>query len=258
MEADARYFHVQGNRYVTFLLTSLLVQVTISLAGYLVNNYSAEFFEGNSIVSSSLGALTIGVLANLYARAGQNVQNRLLDIWETHVQPRLWRLGHKRRPYPSPYYNHNATDDSDDSVDPKYLNQQNKPEGDLEMGIPPTNMATNLKKHARKIGYGLAAAAMLPAIFVQVPGGLAASGSLLSGIASANQIVRNETVLANGTVINGTTTTISPSESVDVNSTAFNVLFSVIQVAINISVGLSLSALLVYPFGKRRSGLFSF
>jgi hypothetical protein len=44
----------------------------------------------------------------------------------------------------------------------------------------------------------------------------------------------------------------------DLNSTAFNVLFSVIQVAISISVGLSLSVLIVYPFGKRRSGLFSF
>ena len=236
------------------------MQVAISLAGYLVNNYSADFFKGNSIVSSSLGALTIGVLANLYARTGQHVQNRCIDFWDTQVQPRLWRLRYKRGSYPSPYGgDQNGTGESDDSVDPKYLNQQNKPEGDLEMGIPPANMAKTIKKHARKIGYGLAAAAMLPAIFVQVPGGLAVSGSLLSGIASANQIVRNQTILTNGTIINGTTTTtISPADNHDVNSTAFNVLFSVIQVAINISVGLSLSALLVYPFGKRRSGLFSY
>lgn len=46
--------------------------------------------------------------------------------------------------------------------------------------------------------HGLSAAALLPAIFVQVPSGLAASGSLISGLASANQIT-------NGT-INGTTT----------------------------------------------------
>ena len=44
----------------------------------------------------------------------------------------------------------------------------------------------------------------------------------------------------------------------NLDSTAFNVLFSVIQVAIGISVGLFLSALIVYPLGKRRSGLFSF
>ncbi|KAK3989951.1 hypothetical protein QBC44DRAFT_76884 [Cladorrhinum sp. PSN332] len=231
------------------------VQVTISIAGYLVNNYSSRFFEGNSIVSSSLGALTIGVLANLYSRAGQNIQNRFLDFWEKQVQPRLLRLKGNRRgsSYPSPYYGPSSPVDSDDSSDPNF--QNSKPEGDLEMGIPPSSIKTQVTKHARKIGYGLAAAAMLPAIFVQVPGGLAASGSLLSGINTANQVVRNETLLSNGTIINGTTTTV---ESVDVNSTAFNVLFSVIQVAINISVGLSLSALLVYPFGKRRSGLFSF
>lgn len=42
------------------------------------------------------------------------------------------------------------------------------------------------------------------------------------------------------------------------NSVVFNVGYSMIQVAIGISVGLFLSALVVYPFGKRRSGLFSF
>ncbi|KAK4231083.1 hypothetical protein QBC38DRAFT_533741 [Podospora fimiseda] len=229
------------------------VQLTISVAGYLVNNYSSRFFEGNSIVSSTLGALTIGVLANLYSRTG-HIQNRFLSFWETSVQPRLLRFKGKSRQknFPSPYYDKASPVDSDDSSDPKFQNT-NKQEPDLEMGGVP--LTTNIKKHARKIGYGLAAAAMLPGIFVQVPGGLAASGSLLSGISTANQVVRNETLLSNGTIINGTTTTV---ESVDVNGTAFNVLFSVIQVAINISVGLSLSALLVYPFGKRRSGLFSF
>jgi hypothetical protein len=44
----------------------------------------------------------------------------------------------------------------------------------------------------------------------------------------------------------------------ELNSIVFNVGYSMIQVAIGISVGLFLSAILVYPFGKRRSGLFSF
>ncbi|KAL8794241.1 MAG: hypothetical protein Q9195_003195 [Heterodermia aff. obscurata] len=47
-----------------------------------------------------------------------------------------------------------------------------------------------------RLRHGLAAAALLPAIFVQVPSGLAASGSLVSGVTSANQIT-NQTV--NGT-----------------------------------------------------------
>ncbi|KAK0899306.1 hypothetical protein LTR02_009706, partial [Friedmanniomyces endolithicus] len=94
--------------------------------------------------------------------------------------------------------------------------------------------------------YGLAAAAMLPAIFVQVPSGLAVSGSLVSGLASANQIAGNAT---NGTtVVNSTTLTVSAE---GLNSIAFNV-------AIGITVGLFLSAVVVYPMGKRRSGLFSF
>jgi len=41
--------------------------------------------------------------------------------------------------------------------------------------------------------HGLAAAAMLPAIFVQVPSGLAASGSLVAGLTSAEQITGNAT-----------------------------------------------------------------
>ena len=44
----------------------------------------------------------------------------------------------------------------------------------------------------------------------------------------------------------------------DLNTIVFNVGYSMIQVAIGITVGLFLSALIVYPFGKRRSGLFSF
>lgn len=49
------------------------------------------------------------------------------------------------------------------------------------------------------------------------------------------------------------------SQSVaEMNSIVFNVGYSMIQVAIGITVGLFLSALVVYPLGKRRSGLFSF
>lgn len=44
----------------------------------------------------------------------------------------------------------------------------------------------------------------------------------------------------------------------DLNTIVFNVGFSMIQVAIGITVGLFLAALIVYPLGKRRSGLFSF
>lgn len=106
-----------------------------------------------------------------------------------------------------------------------------------------------------RLRHGLAAAALLPAIFVQVPSGLAAGGSLVSGVTSANQIT-NQTGSANGTTTIGNPASVA--QGVDVNSMVFNVAYSMIQVAIGITVGLFLSALIVYPFGKRRSGLFSF
>lgn len=105
-----------------------------------------------------------------------------------------------------------------------------------------------------RLRHGLAAAALLPAIFVQVPSGLAAGGSLISGLSSANQLT-NQTI--NGTagtaVLNATT-----DSSININSDVLNVAYSMIQIAIGITVGLFMSALVVYPFGKRRSGLFSF
>ncbi|KAL8947954.1 MAG: hypothetical protein Q9222_005813 [Ikaeria aurantiellina] len=105
-----------------------------------------------------------------------------------------------------------------------------------------------------RLRHGVAAAALLPAIFVQVPSGLAASGSLVSGVTSADQIT-NRPDAGSGltTVSNGT-----QAADASVNSMVFNVGYSMIQVAIGITVGLFLSALVVYPFGKRRSGLFSF
>ncbi|KAL2271369.1 hypothetical protein VTJ83DRAFT_740 [Remersonia thermophila] len=262
------------------------VQVFISLAGFCVNNFSARFFKGNGIISSTLGALTIGVLANLYSRLGRYAENFFLDIWELHLEPRIRRLPGLRRPraayFNSPYRSATAPVGSTDTVG-SARKEAREQDLDPELGTPAPSRANSPARDddpsrraraRRRVGYGLAAAAMLPAIFVQVPSGLAASGSLLSGVTSADHIVRNETILANGTVIagNGTLGTAAlPTAAgpagdggggaaavVQLNSSAFTVLFSVIQVAINISVGLSLSALLVYPFGKRRSGLFSF
>jgi uncharacterized membrane protein YjjP (DUF1212 family) len=67
-----------------------------------------------------------------------------------------------------------------------------------------------------RMRHGLAAAALLPAIFVQVPSGLAASGSLLAGLSSADQIT-NSTTYSNGTAkINGTSSVSNPSHLVPV------------------------------------------
>lgn len=67
-------------------------------------------------------------------------------------------------------------------------------------------------------------------------------------------------VLYSGNSTNGSTVIDSSTLVLEgnINSIAFNVGYSVIQVAIGITVGLFLSAIVVYPLGKRRSGLFSF
>ncbi|OCK87462.1 DUF1212-domain-containing protein [Cenococcum geophilum 1.58] len=219
----------------------------ISLGGYLVNFHSSKHFKGNAQVSNTLGALAIGVTANLHARFGRYVDNWCLDFWETHLRPH-WARARKhywrRRPGARlSWTGSKRTQAQTGPLPPPQQQQQSEYRGS---GVP--NEACTPR--ARKVGYGLAAAAMLPAIFVQVPSGLAVSGSLVSGITSANQITRNATGVT--TVANGTDTNTA------VNSVAFTVGLSVVQVAIGITVGLFLAALLVYPLGKRRSGLFSF
>lgn len=93
-----------------------------------------------------------------------------------------------------------------------------------------------------RLGRGLAFAAMLPAIFVQVPSGVASQGSLVAGIDNANSIVANSS----------TTTTDNSMGSVA------NLGITMVQVSIGITVGLFVATLLIYPFGKKRSGLFTF
>lgn len=211
------------------------MMMIIAFTGYVVNYFSSQRFSGNSQVANTLGALAIGVIANMYSRIGSRIENRLLDLWEDILRPK-WK-GFKRTIL-------RIKSKKDPSAQPSKL----------EEGLGSSDAESMLVRQTRRVGYGLAAAAMLPAIFVQVPSGLAVSGSLVSGIASADQITGNST---NG---NGSATLDAATIAAGggLNSIAFNVGYSVIQVAIGITVGLFLSAIVVYPFGKKRSGLFSF
>ncbi|ATY61169.1 DUF1212 domain membrane [Cordyceps militaris] len=196
--------------------------LVMAVAGYAVNSYTSLYFQGNGQISNMLGALTVGILANLYSRLGRHADNAWLDLTD------WWRKNVTRR-----YFSRrsNRSDAWTGSI------------ADAESATSDT-IQKEKKASRRSVGYSLAAAAMLPAIFVQVPSGLAAGGSLLAGITSANEATGNTT--KSGTSAGG------------MDNTAFNVLFLVVQVAISISVGLFMSALMVYPLGKRRSGLFSF
>lgn len=112
-----------------------------------------------------------------------------------------------------------------------------------------------------RLRHGLAAAAMLPAIWVLVPSGLAASGSLISGITSAEEMTRSPyAVVANGT--QGFVDAAKNLSAAEARNQSYGVVFDIgygmVQVAIGTTVGLFLAALVVYPLGKKRSGLFSF
>lgn len=207
------------------------VMTVMALAGFCVNSYCSKYFEQNTQISNMLGALTVGILANLYSRLGRHVENFWLDVvewWRFRVRPRL--TGRRR---------HGGGGGGGDAWSTPSLcdDPESRP-------VSPEKP----RRAPRKVGYSLAAAAMLPAIFVQVPSGLAAGGSLLAGVTSANALNGNASA-----VVESNVHTLG-----NLDGTAFNVLFSVIQVAIGISVGLFMSALIVYPLGKRRSGLFSF
>jgi uncharacterized membrane protein YjjP (DUF1212 family) len=101
-----------------------------------------------------------------------------------------------------------------------------------------------------RLWHGHAATAILPAIFILVPSGLAATGSLISGVQSADQIKQN--VSSHGSASS------APGAGLASSSSEFSLGFGMIQVAIGITIGLFIAALCVYPYGKRRSALFSF
>jgi uncharacterized membrane protein YjjP (DUF1212 family) len=137
--------------------------IIIAVCGWFVNHFAARRFSANAQITQALGALTVGILANLCSR----------------------------------------------------------------------------------VGHGLAIALLHPAIYLQVPGSFAASGSLISGLESANQLIHNTT---------------ATMENIAAHTEVLNAGYSMIEIAIGITVGLSVSALIVYPVRKvkGKSGMFTF
>jgi len=95
-----------------------------------------------------------------------------------------------------------------------------------------------------RLRHGVAAAVLLPAVYVQVPGSPASSGSINSALKTAAVLIKGPGGAADSTIDS-------------LNAIVFNVAASMIQIAIGITVGLFMAALLVYPLGKRRSGLWT-
>ena len=135
------------------------MMVLIGTSGYVANYFSTQKLGSSSEVANTVGAFTIGMLANLYSR--------------------LW--------------------------------------------------------------HGNAVTVTIPGIFCLVPSGLASSGSIISAIEYSDEVK------------NGTANTSGGSSGSSLTSLGYGM----IETAIGITVGLFVSALIVYPYGKRRSGLFS-
>lgn len=91
--------------------------------------------------------------------------------------------------------------------------------------------------------HGFAFASIVAGIMVLVPGGIAAQGGLISGITVP--LFSNETVNAQQIYA-------------DNQYQSFSVGAQMIQVAIGLSVGLLISALVIYPLGRKNKALFSF
>lgn len=105
-----------------------------------------------------------------------------------------------------------------------------------------SRMLKSFNKYFTTRGTFMTVSLMLPAIFVQVPSGIASQGSVFTGISTANSIVHSNS---------------SDSSSSLTNTSSLSFGMVMIQVALGISVGLYLSTILVYPFGKKRTGLFT-
>lgn len=111
-----------------------------------------------------------------------------------------------------------------------------------------------------KVSGGLAATVLLPAALVIIPNALAASGGLVAGIGTANAIVTNQTRWIHGGFMTPGQykrdfTATGPSGSTGVIVTAG---FGMAQATIGITVGLFLSALLIWPFSRRKESILSF
>jgi uncharacterized membrane protein YjjB (DUF3815 family) len=90
------------------------VMIFVATCGYLVNFYSNKKFTASQPIAYTLGAFTVGVLANLYSR----------------------------------------------------------------------------------LRHGVAAAILLPAVYVQVPGSLASSGSIVAALDTASQLIRGQEIVS--------------------------------------------------------------
>ncbi|KAI0017020.1 pheromone-regulated membrane protein [Xylariomycetidae sp. FL0641] len=215
--------------------------LVISFAGFCANLLSDPWFHGKKQISTVLGSLTVGILANLYSRLGSRVErwfNELVHWFRRKGGSGFLRA--KRRPSDVPLPRHRYESETKCPGFETYDSSScSVPSTPSSPGFCQDSSESEKKmQYVRKSSP--AAAIMVVAIFAQVPSDLAIGGSLLWGIKNAD--VNNAGV--------------HEMSSMDMSS--LNTMLNVIEIAIGITIGLFLSAVIVYPLGKRRSGLLSF
>ena len=246
------------------------IMMLIACTGYFISFSIAKYLPDNAPVSSAAAAVAISILANIYSRVGDRLDKPFADFVhktraaltgntatsadEEDQQDSGVEKGHAhhgRISSTSSDISLTGLDEFGAAINSEYEDD------DRENGRDKSVDSKEKDRPQVRVNYSPAAAVMLPAIFVLVPSGLSVSGSLVQGIADANNLTHNTTMSAGPQMQQFTLN----------NNGAFVVGLNVVQVAIGISVGLFIGTVAIYPFGKggkwgqarnTRSGLFTF
>lgn len=190
-------------------LRQIIPMVFITFCSYSATFVTVNIFNGSFTFANTIGGFVIGVLGNLYARVGAQLERTFGQM-----------------------FSHTSPDPS--LAAPSVVASQDA----AERGMKPGSTTP---------AFTLAAAAMVPAMIVQVPSGLSAVGAVLTGLTTADAIVRNDTTNA---------LTAAPAGEIQLNG--LPVLLNVVQIGISIGFGLSIATLLTYTAsGNKRSGIMS-
>ena len=268
------------------------LMMVIALSGYTVNAFSSRRFPSNTPMCSALAGLTISLMANATSRLGPNFGRRLFSLWRAisrgmrsikRAYKSLLRgrrnvgRGSVTRWHGSLERLRFSTSDQDVELGNRRPSQaqgssstpHTRP-GTPSAGVDPNRQASD--EEQTEDYYVLAAAAMLPAMFVLVPSGLAVAGSLIEGMENA-QILASPSPPhgSSGDAVGGA------PEPADVlakapamGNSSFQVGIAVVLVGMGIAGGMAAGNLIMYPRGRKnhgfrgqearahRSGLFSF
>lgn len=219
------------------------VMVLITFLSYGATFVSVDLFNGSFTFANSIGGFVIGLLGNVYSRVGTRIEQGLGSVFGGNSSG-----GSDNQTIVI----YNSASDAgglppgsrDGLVDEAAQSQAGTHHHHHHHHRAPTTLSTSV---IALPSFALAAAAMVPAMIVQVPSGLAAVGAVLNGVTTADAIVRN-----------GTSGAAVGAPLGEIATIGMPVILNVVQIGISIGFGLSLAAMLTYPaIAKKRSGVMS-